>query len=137
LAKIWQAVWRNLGNMSATRTLKGVVASALLSGGAALAAMGPAAGSANADGDHCSSRTGCYHGPGMRWCPGDYVWPGLQATGWDLSVCHVYHEQCPPGYYGGCPDNIVEGPPPPPPPPIFHTQEECLRALGFICAFAP
>ena len=37
------------------------------------------------------------------------MWPGLVATGWDLSVCHVYHEQCPPGYYGGCPDNIVEG----------------------------
>jgi hypothetical protein len=54
-----------------------------------------------------------------------------------LNVCHVYHEQCPPGYYGGCPDNIVEGPPPPPPPPIFRTREECERALGFICVFAP
>jgi hypothetical protein len=51
-----------------------------------------------------------------RWCPGQYIWPGLRATGWDLSVCHEYHEQCPPNYVGGCPDDIVEGPEPPTPP---------------------
>jgi hypothetical protein len=116
---------------------RGILAGVLIAGGVALAGAGPSAGTAHADDDHCSSRTGCYHGPGMRWCPGDYVWPGLRATGWDLNVCHVYHEQCPPGYYGGCPDNIVEGPPPPPPPPIFRTREECERVLGLICAFAP
>lgn len=103
--------------MYATDTLKWVVASAVLAGG--VAAVG-----------------GCYRSPGMLWCPGDYVWPGLRATGWDLNVCPVYHEQCPPGHYGGCPDNIVEGPAPPP-PPIFRTREECERALGFIRAFAP
>ncbi len=119
------------------RVLNCVLAGALLSAGVAVAGVGPAAGTAHADDDHCSSRSGCYHGPGMRWCPGDYVWPGLRATGWGLNVCHVYHEQCPPGYFGGCPDNIVEGPPPPPPPPVFRTREECERVLGFICAFAP
>ena len=136
LAKIRQAVCGSVYGMDTIHRLERVVAGALLSGGVALAGLAPAAGTAYAD-DHCSTRTGCYHGPGMRWCPGDYVWPGLRATGWDLNVCHVYHEQCPPGYYGGCPDNIVEGPPPPPPPPVFRTREECLRALGLLCAFAP
>jgi hypothetical protein len=54
---------------------------ALLSGSVAAAGFGLAAGPAQADPDHCSSRSGCYHGPGMRWCPGDYVWPGSRATG--------------------------------------------------------
>jgi hypothetical protein len=50
------------------------------------------------------------------WCPGQHIWPGLRATGWDLSVCHEYHEQCPPGVQGACPDYIVAGPMPPAPP---------------------
>ncbi|BBX48015.1 hypothetical protein GCM10009641_09410 [Mycobacterium cookii] len=50
------------------------------------------------------------------WCPGQYVWPGLRATGWDLSVCHEYHEQCPIGVHYPCPDYIAEGPEPPTPP---------------------
>jgi hypothetical protein len=81
----------------------------------AMIAGGLTPGVAHADpaGDHCSTRSGCYTGPGSRWCPGDYVWPGLVATGWDLTTCHVYHEQCPPGYVGGCPDDIVDGPAPP------------------------
>jgi hypothetical protein len=96
------------------RLIVGLATTVLVSGGVA-GVVGMSAGTAQADtgDDHCSTRSGCYKGPGDRWCPGDYVWPGLVATGWDLSVCHVYHEQCPPGYYGGCPDNIVEGPPPP------------------------
>jgi len=77
--------------MNATHPLKRVIAGGLLSGGVAVAGVGLAADTAHADGDHCSTRSGCYKGPGMRWCPGDYVWPGLRATGWDLSVCHVYH----------------------------------------------
>jgi hypothetical protein len=137
LTRIWQAVCDSLHVMDTVHPLRRVVASALIAGGVAMTGVGLAAGVANADADRCSTRAGCYHGPGMRWCPGDYVWPGLRATGWDLNTCHVYHEQCPPGYYGGCPDNIVEGPPPPPPPPVFRTRDECLRALGLICAFAP
>lgn len=96
------------------RLLVWLAAIVLVSGGVA-GVVGNSSGTAHADqgADNCSTRSGCYKGPGMRWCPGDYVWPGLVATGWDLTVCHVYHEQCPPGDYGGCPDNIVEGPPPP------------------------
>ncbi|WP_156764823.1 hypothetical protein, partial [Mycobacterium sp. 1081908.1] len=54
--------------MHATGTLKWVVASAVLAGGFAAVGAGPAAATARAD-DHCSSRTGCYHGPGMRVVP--------------------------------------------------------------------
>jgi hypothetical protein len=78
------------------RLIVGLATTVLLSGSVA-GVVGMSVGTAHAD----------------EWCPGQYVWPGLRATGWDLSVCHEYHEQCPPGYYGGCPDNIVEGPAPP------------------------
>ena len=104
----------SLRNRSSIKlAIAGLATTLLVPGGLWLAGLGLAAGAANADTDHCSTRSGCYKGPGDRWCPGDYVWPGLVATGWDLTVCHVYHEECPAGYYGGCPDNIVEGPPPP------------------------
>lgn len=86
--------------------------------------------------DGCSTRSGCYQGPGMRWCPGDYVWPGLVATGWDLSLCHVYHEQCPPGEVA-CPDFIAAGPPPPTPPPIIGDYQDCLRKLGPLSWLCP
>jgi hypothetical protein len=101
----------------------------------AMIAGGLTHGVAHADpaGDHCSTRSGCYTGPGSRWCPGDYVWPGLVATGWDLTTCHVYHEQCPPGYVGGCPDDIVDGPAPPVPPAIISTREQCEAILGIFC----
>jgi len=117
---------------------RGIVRSAtiaLVTGGLGAAGLSLTASAAHADpgDDHCSSRSGCYKGPGMRWCPGDYVWPGLAATGWDLTACHVYHEECPPGYVGGCPDNIVEGPPAPEPPAIISTREQCEAILGIFC----
>jgi hypothetical protein len=72
--------------MHTPHTLTRIIARAVLSGAAAVAALGLTAVSAQADpNDHCSTRTGCYHGPGMRWCPGDYVWPGLVAKGCDAS----------------------------------------------------
>ena len=116
-------------------SLRCAVTTVLVAAGLSTAGLVLAAGTAQADpvDDHCSSRSGCYHGPGMRWCPGDYVWPGLVATGWDLNVCHVYHEECPPGYVGGCPDNIVEGPPAPTPPAIISTLEQCEAILGIFC----
>jgi hypothetical protein len=120
--------------MNTTPAPMRVVAGALLSTAIAVSGLALSAAAAHADPDYCSTRSGCYKGPGDRWCPGDYVWPGLRATGWDLTVCHVYHEECPPGYYGGCPDNIVEGPPPPAPPPII-SGERC-RALH-ICQYFP
>jgi hypothetical protein len=112
-------------------------ATALAAGGLGMAGLALAAGAAQADpvNDHCSTRSGCYKGPGMRWCPGDYVWPGLVATGWDLTVCHVYHEQCPPGEVA-CPDFIAEGPPPPTPPALISTREQCEAILGFFCPVA-
>jgi hypothetical protein len=100
------------------RVIVGLATTVLLSGFWALAGLELAAGTAHAD----------------QWCPGQYVWPGLRATGWDLSVCHEYHEECPPGYFGGCPDNIVEGPAEPPPPPII-SADQC-RALN-ICGLFP
>jgi hypothetical protein len=127
--------------MNTPRTLTRIIAGALLSGGVAVTGLGLAAGTARADAgnDHCSTRSGCYKGPGMRWCPGDYVFPDLAAVGWDMSVCHVYHSACTSATLQSCPDPnaIVEGPPPPPAPPIFHTKEECMQALGFLCVFAP
>jgi hypothetical protein len=96
--------------MDTTRTLR-IIAGAILSGAIAVAGLGVAAGTGHADPG--------YNGPGTRWCPGDYIWPGLRATGWDLNVCHVYHEQCPPGVVGGCPDHIVEGPAAPPGPGLI------------------
>lgn len=118
--------------MNSPHSLKRIFAGRMLMGCVAVAGLGLANGAAHADtNDHCSTRTGCYKGPGMRWCPGDYVWPGLRATGWDLSVCHVYHEQCPPGYVGGCPDNIVEGPGPPPLP--IPTEPRQCPPIAFMC----
>jgi hypothetical protein len=74
--------------MYTTHALKWVAASAVLVTGVAATH----AGDAHADDDHCSSRTGCYHGPGMRWCPGDHVWPGLRAIGWEQ--LHGRREEC-------------------------------------------
>ena len=90
-------------------SLRCAVTTVLVAAGLSTAGLVLAAGTAQADpvDDHCSSRSGCYHGPGMRWCPGDYVWPGLVATGWDLNVCHVYHEECPPGYVASPPAGVA------------------------------
>ena len=123
------------------RGITALATTLLVSGGLGLAGLGLGAGIAQADAgnDHCSTRSGCYKGPGMRWCPGDYVWPDLAGMGWDMSVCHVYHLACVSATLEACPDPnaIAEGPPPPPPPPIFRTKEECMQALGFLCVFAP
>jgi hypothetical protein len=94
------------------RLIVGLATTVLLSGGVA-GVVG--AGTAQADPDRCSTTGGCYKGPGMRWCPGDYVWPDLVATGWDLSVCHVYHYANLDNPNAG-PNQVNEGPPPPTPP---------------------
>ena len=57
--------------MNIPHSLTLIIAGALISGGVAVAGFGLIAGAAQADPDHCSTRTGCYKGPGMRWCPGD------------------------------------------------------------------
>jgi hypothetical protein len=115
--------------MSRSRTMTRIVAATVFSGGVAIAGLGLGAGTAQADpNDHCSSRTGCYHGPGMRWCPGDYVWPGLVATGWDLSMCHVYHSTF---NDNNDPIGIAEGPGPPPLP--VPTESRPCPPIAFLC----
>jgi hypothetical protein len=116
--------------MSTRRSLARIVAGALASGGVAMAAFGLAAGSAQADPDHCSTRTGCYKGPGMRWCPGDYIWPGLRATGWDLSECHVYHLAILDNPNAD-PNAVAEGPGPPPLP--IPTEPRPCPPISFLC----
>ena len=115
--------------MNTPRILTRIIAGALLSSAVAVAGSGLTAGTAHADpNDHCSTRSGCYKGPGMRWCPGDYVWPGLVATGWDLSVCHVYHLTF---NDNNDPNGVAEGPgaPPPPPPPPGRV----CPPIAFMC----
>jgi len=101
----------NTGNtITTTRSLKRIIAGALLSGGVAVAGMGLSAGIAEAETPPGGPNT---------WCPGD---PPV-ATGnirvnpviWDNNICHeywyVYHGQ------GNVAQNIWDGPNPPGPPP--------------------
>jgi hypothetical protein len=120
-------------NMSTTHTLKRIITGALLSGGIAVAGFGLAAGTAHAD----------PIGP-KHWCPGEQPVPktGNHITdplNWDWNVCHTYYIVLP--GQGNVSSMIWDGDdppgPPPSPPAIFHTQDECMRALGFICIFAP
>lgn len=114
--------------MKTSRTLTRIIAATFLTAVGAVAGVGLSAGTAQADNDHCSTRTGCYHGPGMRWCPGDYVWPGLVATGWDLSACHVYHMTF---NDNNDPNGIAEGPGPPPLP--IPTEPRQCPPISFMC----
>jgi len=52
----------------------------------------------------------------------------LRATGWDLSVCHVYHLT----FNGNNdPDGVAEGPGPPPLPPPPPGQ--VCPPIAFMC----
>jgi hypothetical protein len=96
-----------------THNLKRITFGTLLSGGIALASLGPATGTAQADNN----------GP-HRWCPGQSMeWP----TGpwgdalWDMNVCHTFWGV---GYglgnvpnREGVPSDVWDGDDPPPPPP--------------------
>ena len=101
----------NTGNtINTTRSLKRIIAGALLSGGVAAAGLGLSAGIAEGETPPGGPNT---------WCPGD---PPV-ATGnirvnpviWDNNICHeywyVYHGQ------GNVAQNIWDGPNPPGPPP--------------------
>jgi len=73
-----------------------IIAAALLSGGVAVAGLGPGANIAQAQPGFA---------PLARWCPGDPPVSSMQRAGWDLSVCHDY-------YFGPGPDGrtqIIEG----------------------------
>jgi hypothetical protein len=94
--------------MDTTRTLKAIIAGALLSGTVAVASLGLAAGTAQAAPGFA---------PLARWCPGDPLTSSMQRAGWDLSVCHDY-------YFGPGPDgrtHLIEGQfvPPACPPSIL------------------
>lgn len=110
-------------------TFARLAAAALMSGTVAAAGLGLSSNTARADpNDHCSTRSGCYKGPGMRWCPSDYVWPNLVATGWDLSVCHVYHATF---NDNNDPVGIAEGPGPDPLP--IPTEPRQCPPISFLC----
>lgn len=67
--------------MNTTHNLKRSIARALLSGGVAVAALGLAAGTAQAD-------TGVPH----HWCPGDRDSTAPTSLyEWDWNICHTYY----------------------------------------------
>ncbi len=135
--------------MDTTRTLKRIIAGALLSACTALAGLGFAADTAQSQPGPApldGAWPGCPNdhpaGP-CHWCPGD---PPVQTGNlrvnpviWDSSVCHTYWYVYP--GQGNVAQNIWEGegpppPPPPPPPAIISTYEQCLQVLGplgFLC----
>jgi hypothetical protein len=108
-------------------TLKRTVGRALLSGSIAVAGLGLAVGSAQADPDP-------NYGP-HQWCPGQSMeWP----TGpwnqviWDMGRCHTWYVV---GYgkgnvpeRTGSPSDIYEGPNPPPNNAIRHCPP-----IAFMC----
>jgi hypothetical protein len=114
-----------------TRTLKKIVAGALLSGGLAVAGAGLAAGTAQADNPDW--------GPAHQWCPGQ----PLPATGnhvtdpfrgWDMNMCHTYYYLWP--GMGNVSNMIWDGdnpPPKPPPAPALITKDNCQQILGIFC----
>jgi hypothetical protein len=94
--------------MTSTHNLRRIIAGTLLSGGVAVAGMGLAAGTAQADGNW---------GPPHHWCPGDRP-PQTGNQGevvWDNSVCHTYYVVDP--GLGNVATNIWDGPHPPDNPP--------------------
>jgi hypothetical protein len=124
-----------------SRTLVAAVASAaLMSGGLAAAAVGLAAGTAqaapqcspsNANVPPCAPPEGlptcnAFGQCGQLWCPGS----GMEAVpGWDTNVCHTFYfdPNAPltkPVKISGNPP----GPPPPPPPPCIPFIN-CLPGL--------
>lgn len=93
--------------MKNTRKLWRVTAGTLLSAGVALAGLGLAAGSAQAD-------TGYPH----HWCPGskDPTAPG-RFYDWDWNICHTYYWTNMQGnvpWHGQLPSMLWDGPNPPP-----------------------
>jgi hypothetical protein len=66
------------------RGIAGLATTVLVSGGLALAGLGLAAHSAQAD------PGGCPNGSCMRWCPGDPD-PAGRPIPWDRSICHDFY----------------------------------------------
>ena|SRR5271166_689496 len=95
--------------MNTPRNLKRIIAGGLMSGAVAVAGLGPAAGTAQADPQS--------QGP-FQWCPGQPMAGVLSPIRWDMSVCHTYWAT-PFGrgnvpLRAGGPSSIWEGNDPPP-----------------------
>ena len=109
------------------RLIVGLTTAALVSGGLGLAAVGPGAGTAQAQPQS--------QGPN-QWCPGQRL-PQVGLI-WDMSVCHTYW-QVPFGrgnllLDGGAQSEIWDGPDPPPYfEPVcapFFPQQPCRPPTG-------
>jgi hypothetical protein len=80
-------------NMNTTHTLKRIIAGALLSGSIAVAGLGLAAGTAQAEPGIAPQ----FHGPvpavkgPYQWCPGDPLPYNDDGVVWDMSVCHTWY----------------------------------------------
>ena len=105
--------------MNTHDTLTRIVAATLVPGGVAMAGLGLAAGTANAE-NWCSSaamvNNVCY-GPN-QWCPGDSLFHLTQnhvanPIYWDMNACHTYYYV--PRGTGNVGQDISEGPNPPGP----------------------
>jgi len=117
--------------MNTTRSLRKMIAGALLSGGLAVTGVGLAAGPAQAD-------DGGW-GPAKRWCPGQE----LPSTGnhvtdplhdWDMNRCHTYYYLWP--GMGNVSNLIWDGEDPPPRPPSqpgLINADNCAQILGPFC----
>jgi hypothetical protein len=76
--------------MSTAHTLTRIIAGVLLSGGVAVAGLGLAAGTAQAD----PVLAPLFPAPALsggpyRWCPGQRL-PSVD-VGWDMNVCHTWY----------------------------------------------
>ncbi len=133
--------------MPSNRTLKAIIAAALLPAGFALAGgltggltMGTAA--AKPGPAPLNAWPGCPEdhpeGP-CHWCPGQALPPtGNHVTNpvvWDTNICHTYYYV----YFGqgNVAQNIWDGDnppaPPPPAPPGLINRDNCRQILGIFC----
>jgi hypothetical protein len=127
--------------MDSTRSLRKVIAGAVLSVGVAAGLGLTAAGTAEAGGWPGCPKEG--NGP-CHWCPGDPpVHTGNMVNDpviWDNNVCHTF-------WYvnmgqGNVAKEIWDGddppapPPPPPPPPFVIDRSNCQQILGIFCPHA-
>ena len=94
--------------MNTPHALRLIIAGTLLSGGVAVAGIGPAAGTAQAS---CNAPGNC----SIVWCPGHSL-PAPDVK-WDMSRCHTYYSGHlgEPGTAGGIQvgAHIIEGEPQP------------------------
>jgi hypothetical protein len=107
--------------MNITHTPKRVIAAALLSGGVAVAGLGLAAATAQAQPDNFSEP--------HQWCPGQ---PSpANDVHWDTNVCHTWY-WVPVGGMGNVGQFVWDGATPPPhgPPPLLRGPDLLARPVA-------